>query len=215
MAAVVILGVIFIVIARNERIDNADNSPPRVNTDHFHSAYAIDICGESLVLANDSVNDRTGIHTHGDGLIHIHPFLSTVAGRNATLGAFFAESDGLLTDTELQIPGRTVVEGVDTCNGEPGELVVLKWVSVSAEDPLVFTEGLAETPFNNANATQGQLFTIAFAEAGTDAADLPRPDDAFLRQYVGLPAADQPLGETDTGEQSPAPTPETTTTTAG
>lgn len=211
MAAVVILGVIFIVIARNERIDNADNSPPRVNRDHFHSAYRLDICGESIVLPNDNVDDVTGIHTHGDGLLHIHPFVSTVSGRNATLGKFFDESDGSLTDTELSIPGRTVIEGTDTCDGEPGELVVLKWVSVSAEAPLVFVENLADVRLDNTGPTQGQLFTIAFVAEGTDTDDIPRPDDTFLRQYVGLPAADQPLSETDTGE----PIDVTTTTVDG
>ena len=216
MALVVVLGVVFIFIARNERIDNADNSPPRVNQDHFHSAYRIDICGESIVLPNDSVDDRSGIHTHGDGLIHIHPFISTVSGRRATLGAFFEESDLVLSDTELSVPGRTLVEGTDTCNGEPGEIVVLKWVSVSADEPLVFDENLADVRLDQANASQGQLFTIAFVAEGTDTDDIPRPDDAFLRQYIGLPEADQPLGETDTGEPIvPTTAANTETTEAG
>lgn len=219
MAAVVIIGVVFIAIARNERISNADNSPPRVNRDHFHSAYRIDICGESIQLPNDSVDDRTGIHTHGDGLIHIHPFVSTVSGRNATIGAFLEESDGLLADDRLELPGRTVVEGVDTCDGEPGELRVLKWVSVSADDPIVFEADLADVRLDQANAGQGQLFTIAFAAESTETEDIARPDDAFLRQYLGLPPEDQPLGETDTGDpltpSTTAPATDTTTTDGG
>ena len=31
---------------------------------------------------------NAGIHSHGDGLVHIHPFTAAEAGKNATLGKF-------------------------------------------------------------------------------------------------------------------------------
>ena len=36
-----------------------------------------------------------------------------------------------------------------------------------------------------------------------DLADIPRPDDAYLRQYLGLPTEQQPIGEGDPGETGP------------
>ena len=206
MALVVILGVVFIVIARDERIGSADNSPPRVLDDHFHSAYTVYVCdGEIPPFPNDSI-DPTGIHTHGDGLIHIHPWVSTVSGRKATLGAFFAESDLAISDTELTVPAGTLVEGVDDCDGEPAELRVLKWVSTSAQDPLVFDSELADVRFDQANGGQGQLFTIAFVAEDTDNADIPRPDDAALREILRLPPEDQPIDEPEPDPIAPTAT---------
>ena len=37
---------------------------------------------------NPGQTANAGIHTHGDGLIHIHPFVVSEEGNNATLGKF-------------------------------------------------------------------------------------------------------------------------------
>jgi len=203
MALVVIVGIVLIVIARGERIDNADNSPPRVNQDHFHSAVSIYACGTETPPFPSDTNDRTGISTHGDALIHIHPFLSTASGRNATIGVYFEENNAVLSDTEMGTPTGTLVEGVDTCGGEPGEVRVLKWVSTSAQDPLVFDTNVADVRLDQANASQGQLFTIAFVAEGTPNADIPRPDDTFLRQHIGLPPEDQPISDPALDDSTP------------
>src|SRR5438128_578162 len=63
--------------------------------DHWHAALDVNICGEKLANAPtfeteaNNPNVRVGIHTHGDGVIHIHPFNSAEEGKNATLGRFF------------------------------------------------------------------------------------------------------------------------------
>ena len=77
---------LFVVVARNQRTDLAPVGDPGLE-DHWHSAYDIYVCDvwSTVVFDNDSEDDRTGIHTHGDGLIHIHPFVSTVTGQYATL----------------------------------------------------------------------------------------------------------------------------------
>jgi len=41
---------------------------------------------------SDAQQDVLGIHTHGDGLIHIHPFSDSAAGVNANLGTLCASS---------------------------------------------------------------------------------------------------------------------------
>src|SRR5262245_34176007 len=39
-----------------------------------------DVPGQFLQPFTDATQDTLGIHTHGDGLIHIHPFTDSVAG---------------------------------------------------------------------------------------------------------------------------------------
>lgn len=198
MAGVVLIGIIFIVLARDERVSTADNSAPLIG-DHWHSAYEVNICGDvQPVLPNDSVDDRSGIHTHGDGLIHIHPFLTTVTGRQATLGAFFEEGGFELTDDRLQVSGQVYDEATAECDGEPAELVVLKWVNVTADDPLVFRDDLADVRLDNDDPARGQLFSVALigVDADVDFSDL-KPDRTFLENYIDGELDLLPIDEPD------------------
>ncbi len=62
--------------------------------DHWHAALAANVCGEWLPApfefenSADNPNVRVGVHTHGDGFLHIHPFTSSEGGTNATFGRF-------------------------------------------------------------------------------------------------------------------------------
>jgi hypothetical protein len=141
MAVVVVLGIAAVFLARDQR-----DVTPNLD-DHWHSAFGIYVCDTfEADLPNDSVNDLSGIHTHGDGLIHIHPFaVADRTGPRANLGAFFDESELELTDEQVQTPTRTIVEGETKCtdadgNEVDGELRVLRWNSASADDPIVYTE---------------------------------------------------------------------------
>ena len=201
MVLVALLGIALVVVARNQRADLAPEGDPGLQ-DHWHSAYNIFICDDVVptVFANDSVDDRTGIHTHGDGLIHIHPFVSTVTGQYATLGAFFNENQTAFDDETFELPtGEVVSEGEFMCGGETAELRVLKWNQLTAEKPVVFIEDLQDVRLNE----NGQLFMFAIVGESYNDSDIPRPDDAYLRQYLGLSAEQQPLGEGDSGETGP------------
>ncbi|MGH2685267.1 MAG: hypothetical protein ACRDJP_07365, partial [Actinomycetota bacterium] len=72
IAIIGILGVLLIAFARGEDAADAD-VPPRIN-EHWHAAYGVNICGDWDQPLVDTQNDRLGIHTHEDGIIHIHPF---------------------------------------------------------------------------------------------------------------------------------------------
>ena len=209
MLLVVLLGVVLILVARGERAENAPAGPPRLG-DHWHSLYAIYNCDDFIldVYPND-VDDVTGIHTHGDGLIHIHPFVSTVTGQFATIGAFMREIEFELTDSSLELPDRTVLdESGDGCASpdpssddpavaEPGgELRVLRWETLQAEKALGFSDNLRDVRFLD----DGQIFVFAYVHPGVEDADIPRPDDAFLRAYLNLPPDDQPLIDSSTEE---------------
>lgn len=215
MALVVVLGIFMIFVARGERSDNAPRGAPEARLDHWHSAYQIYQCGEIVptVYPDDSVEDLTGIHSHGDGLLHIHPFISAVSGQFATLGVFFDEGEWELTDSSIELPSGTIIRESDfSCggeDGEPAEIRVLRWNSVDAETALVFTEDLAKVGLSQ----NGQLFTFAIVDPSTDSADIPRPDDAFLRTYLGIPENNQP--EVPGAEvTTPAPTTAPATTSA-
>lgn len=55
--------------------------------DHWHAAYAIYVCDEFLDPFT-SENDPNGIHSHADGLIHIHPFNNATQDSGATFATF-------------------------------------------------------------------------------------------------------------------------------
>lgn len=67
----------FVSIPRAVDSDQAPYGHPGL-ADHWHSAYSIYVCDEisPWVYFDDSGQDTTGIHSHGDGLIHIHPFVT-------------------------------------------------------------------------------------------------------------------------------------------
>ncbi|MCH2623910.1 MAG: hypothetical protein MKZ66_11790, partial [Acidimicrobiales bacterium] len=103
MAVVVVLGVLLVGWARNNR---EATSAPRLG-DHWHSVYDIYVCEtensgtwRSKVIVE---RDPDGIHTHGDGLIHIHPFNSLATGDHARLGKFFEAFGGYITDSAVQL----------------------------------------------------------------------------------------------------------------
>lgn len=82
--------------------------------EHWHVAYEITACGETLAPAEDRGADVYGIHTHGDGLIHTHPFAAQAAGAEATLGVFLDQIGAELTDDGLQLVAADAPEG---CTG--------------------------------------------------------------------------------------------------
>src|SRR6476619_3770453 len=83
---VVILGVAGIVSSRAEHRASAsgNTTPPVANKDHWHAAYGVYLCDQFAPPITDT-RDPKGIHTHGDGIIHIHPFVRSSSGNNATL----------------------------------------------------------------------------------------------------------------------------------
>ncbi len=95
---------------------------PRIG-DHWHAPYQFFACGEKQPNAPTW---ESGVHTHGDGIIHIHPFQTFEEGSGASLVKWFEYGGGLLTDTEINMPGssKTFSNG-DLCpNGKPGEVQV-------------------------------------------------------------------------------------------
>jgi hypothetical protein len=91
LAVVLIAGIGLTAFSRQQRQD-ALGSPtskvaPKANVDHWHVAYGVWVCGSWLDPVQKQ-DDPKGVHTHGDGIIHVHPYVAASAGKNATFARF-------------------------------------------------------------------------------------------------------------------------------
>jgi hypothetical protein len=213
ITVICVLGVSLILYARSQ--DEAQALEPGV-TDHWHAAYGVDICGTvQPPFTNDA--DPNGTHTHGDGVIHIHPGAATQvarAGEDATLGVFMAAAGAVLTDDSISIPDETgelvtYTEGEDQCDGEDGQVQVAYWANATEAndtDPQIFTDNLADIFFQN----DREAFTIAFVPEGEDIA--PPSTVGDLDELAGIDGGDTvtstvPPGSTVPGGASTTSTP--------
>ena len=118
---VLLLGVSLVVYARNERNQNSLSGVPQLG-DHIHEAIGFNVCGQFLPNI-PTFESKIGIHTHGDGVMHIHPFSQLGVGANATLGRFLKDAhdegqiDVSLSDTKLKLLGETAQGGQDHLQG--------------------------------------------------------------------------------------------------
>jgi hypothetical protein len=213
VVALVALGVTLVVISRDTGEASAES--PTFG-DHWHAAYGVYTCDGFADPLTDQNGDANGIHTHEDGLIHIHPTSTQATGDKATLGVF-AEEVGLgIEDDRLEVPGgKTYVEGEDECDGKPGVVQVAVWDDPSDESPEVVTEDMTGIKLG-----QNQLLTIAFAPEGADltkppsAPELAAPKDLQQSTVPSVPATPAP-GDTSTTVPAGADGSSTTTTAPG
>ena len=88
--------------------------------DHWHSRYTITICGETIEPFPASPGE---VHTHGDGLFHVHPLRLGEAGRNANLARYIASTGSRLTNDTIELDsGESYTNGDECQDGTPGQL---------------------------------------------------------------------------------------------
>lgn len=172
ITAVVVLGVAVVAFAVINREDASAESP-QIN-DHYHSAYAIWDCGtDSFQSPLSDAQQRGEIHTHADGLIHVHPFTSRLTGPGATMGAFFETIGVEVSDTEIDTGSTVLGEGGLECGGEEAVVQVAVWddANTAREEPpdRVVTDDIGDIWFDQPN----QAFTLALAPID---ADVPPPN---------------------------------------
>jgi hypothetical protein len=197
IGVIVVLGVALIAFAANDRKSDAQ-VPPIAQQDHWHAAFGVYICGE--FQPNPPLFESpVGIHTHDDGVIHIHPTSSGGAGENATLGVFLEGAGIELSDSKLSMNDQTWEEGEDQCDGEDAELVVAQWKDVQDpnSDPAIILRDFDDIRFRE----DGEGYTIAFVPEGTT--DIPKPPSAANLAELG--AADAGTSNT-TGSTAPGDT---------
>ena len=119
IAVVVIVGVVAIVLTRGGGNSAGSGPPHAVNQaanqpgDHWHTALNVNVCGEWLdpppafekPYGSPNQVANAGIHSHGDGLIHTHPFVVSEEGNNATIGKFFSYGGWGLSSDSIDLGG--------------------------------------------------------------------------------------------------------------
>lgn len=236
------MGIALVAFARgqNEGVGPND-TPPRARLndtspfDHWHAAFAINICGDELPPLYDVGPDALGIHTHEDGLIHIHPFATRAAGKRATLQRYFEQTGLTVTDDAVELPEglaeSTVYRaGETTCGGEEAEWVLAHWTDANlagTSNPdqiirsdfgsVVFTEDLgaytlAFVPVGTtdiaAPAISAQTAELGALDGGTTQQNAPQVGTDTTDPGTSEPETSEPEGDTTTTE------PEASTTTA-
>ena len=200
VTAVVILGSLLIWYARTSAQSVAAIRP--TTKDHWHIAYGVYACDKWLApiqnnneqLATDGtlLNKAfqvTGIHTHSDGVLHVHPSGSKGTGKNAKLGTWFNLVDIKSTDKKFELPeGLGTFTNGDDCGGKPGSWKVLVWNKASdTGDPQKFVSALSDVRFKN----DGMAIAIAFTNEDADLKALKPLTAANLAE---LGAVDGPAG---------------------
>ena len=212
IAAIVILGFLMVGVSIREHRADANTVPPLAGKDglpgdHWHAAYGFWVCGEWLP-AIPTWHDAAGIHSHGDGVIHIHPFGDAGAGRNATMGTFLKEAPGVkLTDDKLTVDDESWETGKTKCDGKTGELVVARWekVQTSEKEPALIYDNFDDIRFRE----DGEGYTIAFVPEGDT--DIPKPESAPQLSELGAVDSEDPSGTSTVPEGSATTLPGETT----
>ncbi len=137
IAMVAVIGVVLVVWTVASRRDEASAAPRAGNPatgeagDHWHASLDVNVCGvwqppaPAFETKADNSQIRVGIHSHGDGLIHIPPFNSSESGSNATVGRFFDYGGWSAGSDSLNLwPGadgkRVQVKNGDECTQADG-----------------------------------------------------------------------------------------------
>jgi hypothetical protein len=182
---VAVLGIVGVYASRQHRLQTISSAgktePPRAGQDHWHVAYGIYVCdgadkGHFLPTITDQ-SDPSGIHTHGDGVIHVHPYTDAAAGKNANLGKFASAVHMTLNAGELKAPKGHDYRDGDSCGGKPGRVQVQVWgdsnTHVGQINQLATTPGrLAIVNPPDVRLFNNNLITIAFMPKG---AKIPPP----------------------------------------
>jgi hypothetical protein len=227
-AFVVVVGIALIVFARaseppevGPRLASSSGSRP---PDHWHAALGVYNCDQWV---SDGSGDGVwvwpaqtsqgspgrvgtdayaGLHSHGDGIIHMEPVVTEEAGRNATLGRYFTFGGWDLSSSGFNFLGTKVNNG-DTCKGKPA---TLKWAvgQWKGNDKITYTEKSGDPSHYKLN--NNDVVILAFVPKDVKITSLGNPPS-----LAHLPGASEREGMTlDTTTSTPAATPTTNTPTS-
>ncbi|MCE2462427.1 MAG: hypothetical protein J4F46_00705 [Dehalococcoidia bacterium] len=90
--------------------------------DHWHASIYVEICGTALYFPPSP----GGVHSHGDGFIHIHPEDVNETGSQANLGRFFDSFPYDIDTGHIRSARGELFENGDACpGGLPGRVQVI------------------------------------------------------------------------------------------
>jgi hypothetical protein len=131
IVGIFVLGVTLIALAKNNSSSSTAKGPgPKIN-DHWHAAIGVNLCG--TWQANLPLYEaNTGLHSHGDGFMHMHPFSAAGAGSNANVGLFYSQAGDKVSSTELKFAKQTYKNG-DACASLDKKPGLVRW-SVNGQE---------------------------------------------------------------------------------
>jgi hypothetical protein len=229
-ALVVIAGIALIVYAR-ETDDSVGpflfdpSDPAKVDT-HWHAALGVYRCdgwvddgtgGDGVWTwpatsdggAPARVDDTriyAGLHSHGDGIIHMEPKVSEEAGKHATIGKYFEFGGWKVSDSSFEFLGTKARNG-DTCGNEPG---TLQWATGKFNGNTAEKQRLTVREGNPASYKlyDGDIVVIAFLPPGKTIDSIGNPP-----AVANLEGAEQREGHAPEPAPTTAPAGASTTTT--
>ena len=208
VTAVVILGTLLIWYARDSA--QAIAAIPPTTSDHWHISYGFYACDKWLAPIRDDNEaldadgqlldkdfQATGIHTHGDGVLHVHPSGSKGTGKNAKLGTWFKLVDINATNDSFELPeGLGSFKNGDDCGGKPGTWKGLVWENASdTGDPQKFLTDFSNIRFRN----DSMAISLVFTNEDADLKPLKPESAANLAELGAVDGgANQPVGTSTT-----------------
>lgn len=209
IALVVVLGLGLVTFARvSGQVGEDAKNPPKVG-EHWHAAMGTFICDRFVTdVADRTPEDPLGIHTHQDGLAHVHPFQAAGAGKQATLDKFYGQVGMKVSTSAIRMPAakpfekRTYEVGKTTCDGKPATIKVVHWKSaLKAASGSAASNTVTSDPGKIRFTEDGGAYTLAFVAKGTKI--VPPPSSAEITQKAsvdsgagsGQPGASLPAGQ--------------------
>jgi hypothetical protein len=203
IAAIVVLGVAGIALSRTTS-SSANQPGPNIG-DHWHAALGVNICG-SWKANTPQYEAATGIHSHGDGFMHMHPLSRAGANKNANVGLFLKQAGEKVSASEIKLADADLKNG-EACKNLEDKKGKVRWAVNGKErkgDPAEYV------------AKDGDVVALAFLPQGTDIGTPPVARGGAVPSDLG---GSQPLVPiTPTPDLTPTtevPTPSTTPPTTG
>jgi hypothetical protein len=208
---VLVVGALLVVYSRGQHSDSAaaETAPSYKTGDHWHAAYGLYVCGKGFLPNLTDVQDDTlGIHTHGEGIIHIHPFVGSSSGTNARMKVFAQQVGLKLSDDGWTMPDGTSYKNGYDCDGKPGKFAIYRWTVDDPSAPIeVFDQNVNNIHFEK----DRQAYTFAIIPDGAEPPPKPQsiPTLDQLTDVNGGGAQSTPTGAASDPSQTLQVTPTT------
>jgi hypothetical protein len=198
---IVVVGVVLVAWSVSENKNQA-NAAPTIG-DHWHAFLGVDVCGQWLPNAPsfedraDESGVRAGIHSHGDGLMHIHPFSSDEAGNKATVGRFLNYGGWSASDSSLKVwDGQEHTNGQKCGTGKDAKPAEVQWIVGKYQQPWP-TKARSGNPADY-HPKNADIVAIYFLPKGEPLPQPPGANDALtnIQDLGGQPAAPGATGAT-------------------
>jgi hypothetical protein len=229
---VIIVGVVAIVLTVSGSSSSSDggSGPPRAANpttgapgDHWHTYLGVNVCGEWLSPApafekdfhNQNGLNNAGIHSHGDGLIHTHPFVASEQGTNATVGKFLHYGGWTINSDTIDIGSGYSWKGPTSAPNEQswsnGDTCTFGQYKGQKAEVVWSLDGKKQTGNpSDYHQQDGVTMAVGFLPKG---AELPFPPDACTafanisdQNTSAVVSADSPCRQTGTSTTTPAAT---------